>query len=349
MWRADLDRSRIKFSDSLRHEFTVRLACDRGEQSCAADGDVITTVVRLITVGSLPSNLHSEVRVVAQVQSLVSCVHTRAGVHIEPNAESVPIATLIRVHLFAKDVDDLPISFTRAEISLGFGDQTFLMQWSRGSNKYFADVPAELAAQPGSYDLVVSVKDAWNETGPASSCELLRRTIIVREGLNTQWILAGAAATAVVVIGGLVILVRKSGAHLQAIMVMLLTEAAQLVFSIFTSLANLISDGIVFSHLWRGDLKVSEAYSTAYATLLCFAVVATVISVAYRISNARLMQTHVRQLAPQSHTLAAKEAHRQVQQHKWELAQTHRTKVTLLLSLLSVIVQGAPGRQNLSA
>jgi hypothetical protein len=31
-----------------------------------------------------------------------------------------------------------------------------------------------------------------------------------------------------------------------------------------------------------------------------------------------------------------------VQQHEWELAQTHRTKVTLLLSLLSVIVQGAP-------
>jgi hypothetical protein len=198
---------------------------------------------------------------------------------------------------------------------------------------------------------VVRVKDAWNETGPASSCELLRRTIIVREGLNMQWILAGAAATAVVVIGGLVIFVRKSGAHLQAIMVMLLTEAAQLVFSIFTSLANLISDGIVFSYLWRGDLKVSEAvseaYTTAYASLLCFAVVATVISVAYRISNARLMQTHVRQLAPQSHPLAAKEAHRQAQQHEWELAQTHRTKVTLLLSLLSVIMQGAPGSAKL--
>jgi hypothetical protein len=132
--------------------------------------------------------------------------------------------------------------------------------------------------------------------------------------------------------------------------VMLLTEAAQLVFSIFTALANLIADGIVFSHLLRGDLKVStEAYTAAYATLLCFAVVATVISVAYRIRNARLVQTHVRQLAPQSHPLAAKEAHRQVQQHEWELAQTHRTKVTLLLSLLSVSVQGAPGSVNLCA
>ncbi len=168
------------------------------------------------------------------------------------------------------------------------------------------------------------------------------------KGLNTQWILAGAAAAALVVIGGLVILVRKRGTHLQAIMVMLLTEAAQLVFSIFTALANLITDGIVFSHLLRGNLKVStEAYMAAYATLLCFAVVATVISVAYRIRNARLVQANVRQLAPQSHPLAAKEAHRQVQQHKWELAQTYRTKVTLLLSLLSVIVQGAPGSEKL--
>jgi hypothetical protein len=138
-------------------------------------------------------------------------------------------------------------------------------------------------------------------------------------------------------------LVRKRGAHLQAIMVMLLTEAAQLVFSIFTALANLITDGIVFSHLLRGDLRVStQAYTAAYATLLSFAVVATVISVAYRITNARLVQAHVRQLAPQSHPLAAKEAHRHAQQHEWELAQTHRTKVTLLLSLLSVAVQGAP-------
>ena len=62
-----------------------------------------------------------------------------------------------------------------------------------------------------------------------------------------------------------------------SVQVSIIKRAAQLVFSIFTSLANLITDGIVFSHLLRGDLKVSnEAYTAAYATLLCFAVVATV-------------------------------------------------------------------------
>jgi hypothetical protein len=104
-------------------------------------------------------------------------------VHIEPNAESVPVAARIRVHVFAKDVDDLPIPFTRAEISLGFGAQTIPVQWSRGSNEYVADVPAEL-------------------------------------------IVVGAAATTVVILGVLVIVVRKRNAHLQAIMAMLFTEVS---------------------------------------------------------------------------------------------------------------------------
>ena len=46
-WRADLDGGRLKYADTLRHDFSVRLACDRAEPSCAADGDVITTTVQL--------------------------------------------------------------------------------------------------------------------------------------------------------------------------------------------------------------------------------------------------------------------------------------------------------------
>jgi hypothetical protein len=56
----------------------------------------------------------------------------------------------------------------------------------------------------------------------------------------------------------------------------------------------------------------------------------------YRIRNARLVRTQLQQLAPQGQALTAKEAHRQAQQHNWELVQTHRTKVTLMLSLLSL-------------
>jgi hypothetical protein len=224
MWRADLDRSRIEFSDSLRHEFTVRLACDHGEQNCAADGDVITTVVQLVSDGSLSNSLNSEVRVVTQVQSLLSCRHTRATARIEPDSESVPIATQFRVQLCVHDTDNLPVNFTRAEISLGFGGQFIPMQWSRGSNEYVATVPAELTGQPAVYDLVVNASNVWDEAGLAPSCELLRRRIIVKEGFSTAWILVGAAIAAVVVIGGLLFVVRKRNANLQAIMAMLFTE-----------------------------------------------------------------------------------------------------------------------------
>jgi hypothetical protein len=154
-------------------------------------------------------------------------MHTRAAARIAPDFESVPISTSIRVQLFAIDVDNLPVNFTRAEITLGFGGRIIPMQWSRGSNQYAADVPAELTAQPGLYDLVVNASHVWSENGLATSCELLRRTITVKGGFSTNAILGGASGAAVVVVGGLAIVVRKRRAYLQAIMMMLFTEVCQ--------------------------------------------------------------------------------------------------------------------------
>jgi hypothetical protein len=130
---------------------------------------------------------------------------------------------------------------------------------------------------------------------------------------------------------------------------MLLTEMGQLIFSLCMAIANLATDAIVFGGLLRGDLEVSSAiYTAAYATLLCFGVVATALSMGYRIRNARLVRTQLQQLVPQGQALAAKEAHRQAQQHNWELVQTHRTKVTLSLSLLTAAVQGMAASASLS-
>jgi hypothetical protein len=224
-WHADLDGNQLKFADVSRHEFTVRLACDPSEPSCAADGDVITTIVQLVAVDSAPNRLHSEVRVVTQVQPLLSCGHTLAS--IEPDSQSVSLSTAFRAQVLVHDVDNLPVVFTRAEVHLAFGGRNLPMQWSRGSNEYVADVPAELTGQPGVYVLVVNASNAWKETGSAgsaTSCELLRRTITVNEGLSTKWVVAGAGTAAVVITGGFVIFVRKRHAHLQAIMVMLVSE-----------------------------------------------------------------------------------------------------------------------------
>jgi ABC-type branched-subunit amino acid transport system substrate-binding protein len=163
------------------------------------------------------------------------------------------------------------------------------------------------------------------------------------QGFDTSWLLVGACATALVVLIGLVVLVWRKKARIQAILVMLLTEVSQLVLSMCMAIANLATDGIVFDNLLRGDLKVSsEIYMQAYATLLCFGVVATALSMGYRLRNARLVRAQLQKLTPQGEVLATKEAHRQAEQHDWELKQTHRTKVTLSLSLMSVAVQGAP-------
>jgi hypothetical protein len=93
--------------------------------------------------------------------------------------------------------------------------------------------------------------------------------------------------------------------------------------------------------LLRGDLRVTTPiYTAAYVVLLCFGVVVTLLSIGYRLSNARLMHAQLQQVVPQGRTVATGEARRQAQQSEWELVQTHRTKVTLTLSLASVAAQG---------
>jgi hypothetical protein len=144
--------------------------------------------------------------------------------------DSLLPSTHFSVQLRALDVDNLAVTFTRAEISVVFDNQAISVQWSRGSNEYVAVVPAELTRQPGLYDLLVTATNSWNETaGQAISCELLRRTVTVlpvEKGLDSNVIMAGAGAVAVVVVVGSVSLVRKRHAHLQAIMAMLFTEVS---------------------------------------------------------------------------------------------------------------------------
>ena len=119
--------------------------------------------------------------------------------------------------------------------------------------------------------------------------------------------------------------------------------------SICAGVASLITDGITYIRLVHGDNPVSEEYKAVYIVLLCFGVATATVSLAYRLRNARLVQVQLdaahgrRESADASErNRAISEPRRQVQQHEWELAQTHRTKVTLSLSLLSVVMQGVP-------
>jgi hypothetical protein len=91
-----------------------------------------------------------------------------------------------------------------------------------------------------------------------------------------------------------------------------------------------------------GDLVVQhEGLKTAYQAILCFGVVAVLLSLAYRLHNARLVRVHVVGLGQQGRAVRVSKARRQARQHEFELAQTHRTKFILSLTLFSVVAQGA--------
>jgi hypothetical protein len=135
-----------------------------------------------------------------------------------------------------------------------------------------------------------------------------------------------------------------------------------LVVTLFFQLADIVTDGIACSRLLHGDVSVAatKTYTVVYIVLLCLGVVATGVSVVYRLRNARLMNSSLKELAQISarftesdselqrqkskDQLGGRQQHdfrRQAQQHEWELAQTHRTKVATTLEVLSILLQGA--------
>ncbi len=115
--------------------------------------------------------------------------------------------------------------------------------------------------------------------------------------------------------------------------------------SVFMGIADIITDGIAYTSLASGEAVFANGqYETAYLAILIFGVVTTTVALAYRLSNAQLVRATLLELVAagkQSRTVSASEAQRQVQKHEFEMVQTHRTKVILSLSLLSVVAQGA--------
>ncbi len=117
---------------------------------------------------------------------------------------------------------------------------------------------------------------------------------------------------------------------------------SELVGSVFVGIADIATDGIACARLLRGDVAVpNEGYKTAYTAVLAFGAVSTALSLAYRVRNARLVRAHALEVSNQGQKASASVVRQQAQQHKWELAQTHRAQVIFSLSLLSVAVQGA--------
>ena len=111
--------------------------------------------------------------------------------------------------------------------------------------------------------------------------------------------------------------------------------------------ADTVTDGITCGRLLHGDVVVpNEGYKKAYVVVLCFGVVASLLSLGYRLHNARLVRAQLLKLGRQGRAESTSDARRQLQQNEWELTSTHRAKVILSLALLSVVLQGAMQRRD---
>jgi hypothetical protein len=117
------------------------------------------------------------------------------------------------------------------------------------------------------------------------------------------------------------------------------SKVSELVGSVCLGLADLITDAITYARLRSGDVAVpNEGYKAAYAAVLSVGAVTTALSLLYRLRNAHIVRAHLREQGRAESTSVARQ---QAQQHEWELAQTHRTKVISMLALLSVATQGS--------
>jgi hypothetical protein len=202
-WYADLDGSKFKYVDTQRHQFGVRLDCETDQQSCAADGDHITTIVRLLSPQD--PRLRSEVQVQTLVVAFASCVHSVAVVMQSGglSKSSFPVTdllltdvALVFVEIRVTDTDGIPIrvSQPKSVVFWGSGESRIFqivptkpLDGGSHSNLFIAGIEVSQRSTPGSYRLQVVLLDAWNEElGAVGDCVLHEQIVRVEKPLADE-------------------------------------------------------------------------------------------------------------------------------------------------------------------
>ncbi len=194
----DLDGNANRFTAAKASVAEFAVDC-YGAQPCPQDGDSFATELS-VAARSDPTDLRSVVTVTTVVESLLSCEHSTVQVEgdvvVSGAVRTVPQSGLFRILLQAFDVDELPINQTRQEVSFYFGGHALRFKWTRGSNKYIANVLPELTRNEGDFIVVVDAIDAW-----PTRCELSRLTVRIaarEKTIATQYIILGAVLGAVI-------------------------------------------------------------------------------------------------------------------------------------------------------
>ena len=200
-----LDSAKQQYSANIEHEFTLSLQCGRNattdpatdRTTCPQDGDTIETTIDFIPhEGGAPStssgaDLPASVRITTEVQAAVSCEHTKPHVTVVADSalDSILPDAPLSVHLLAMDMDDLPVSFSPAELVLTWDGHAVPFDWLRGRSRYSWQIPPDRDA--GEHEIVVSLK--------GSNCTLRRLTLTVTSD-KTQMIVIGCIAGATILV-----------------------------------------------------------------------------------------------------------------------------------------------------
>lgn len=198
-------------------------------------------------------------------------------------------------------------------------------------------------AVSGRYSPLLNYTVVWPGGMDAAPTDIpqtnLNETIARR--FNTVWLFVGAMVAAALLMGGLILLIWKKQAKLQAILMMLFAETSEIVGTVLLDVADVVTDGFTVVRILRGEVQAAtQGYQAAYTTVFAFGVVGVVVSVTYRVRSALLVRDRVRALVLREGREEMSELRVKVERHEWELAQTHRTKVWLLLALMTIGVQG---------
>ncbi len=365
-WHADLDGGQLKYADTSRHEFTVKMSCDRGEDSCAADGDVITTMVQLDSVQD--GGLKSEpVTVRTRVVALASCNRSVATLMQSGSwsQSAAPVlltdVALVFVDLRVVDADGIPIRVS-VPISAVFWNSSKVgadpivptkpPDGGGKSNRFTAGIDSRLRSMPGVYRLQVVLRDAWNEAlGAVGDCVVLEQDVRVEkpEGLNTVWLSVGSLSACAVFVGAIVFWARRVSAELKNILVMVLTEASKTVLSISFALGNLATDLLTTYRVVFEDIVGSAQYQVPFAVFGCLSITVGIVSIVHHLRRAFELRSQIRsnavagQAPAETDTdLEADSGPAVVHKLKWELGKASRDLKALAVGVLVFLFEAVP-------
>jgi hypothetical protein len=114
-------------------------------------------------------------------------------------------------------------------------------------------------------------------------------------GFQASWVLGGAAAGSLILIGALLIFVKKHQQQLQHVFALIFTEATELVGSTVMEIADMATDAFACYQVLTLDLGLVPLYKTAYLVIMCIATVTGVMSIVYRVRNANSMRAHLKE------------------------------------------------------